>query len=240
MQCVSSFHQAQQSPVVSPNQLDIYQPDRCSAQTSLANIDTIRNCYIASGPSSHNSKQAMAHGKSPGKTRLISRSLPPIALCECRNRVKGMTFAPGERLEWPLLLQKTLRVFPRFSNPLTPCDWGQRETKTDASGHTWEVHHLEIKECLPAPSHTPLAPGVAPQVMLRGESATRMSDALESMMQILDQLPNDWRPSAGVHKLPVRAEHLPAFESCCSMCGLPRKDLRWVTSKSPTSHKLRR
>ncbi|THV81404.1 hypothetical protein D6D29_05409 [Aureobasidium pullulans] len=127
----------------------------------------------------------MAHGKSPGKTRPISRSLPPIALCECRNRVKGMTFAPGERLEWPLLLQKTLRVFPRFSNPLTPCDWGQRETKTDASGHTWEVHHLEIKECLPAPSHTPLAPGVAPQVMLRGESATRMSDALESMMQFL-------------------------------------------------------
>ncbi|THY38698.1 hypothetical protein D6C98_10283, partial [Aureobasidium pullulans] len=221
VQCVSSFHQAQQSPVASPNQLDIYQPDRCSAQTSLANIDTIRHCYIASGPSSHNSKQAMALGKSPGKTRPISRALPPIALCECRDR-------------------KTLRVFPRFSNPLTPCDWGQRETKTDASGHTWEVHHLEIKECLPAPSHTPLAPGIAPQVMLRGESATRMSDALESMMQILDQLPNDWRPSAGAHKLPVRAEHLPAFESCCSMCGLPRKDLGWVTSKSPTSHKLRR
>lgn len=183
----------------------------------------------------------MPPGKSPskssGKSRPIFRELPPIPLCKCRDRVGESTFAQGERLEWPLLREKIVRVFPRSSNPIIPCEWGPRLTRQDANGNTWELHYLELKECITAPSYMPIAPEAAPHVLLRGEPATRMYDALESVMNILDQMPYNWKYDTNT-KLPIHAEEFPAFEINCSMCGLPRKDPRYLPPKPQTSHKL--
>jgi hypothetical protein len=97
----------------------------------------------------------------------IFRQLPPIALCKCREHIEGPTISYGERLEWPLLRKKIERVFPRSSNPIMPCEWGYTVTKQDTEGHTWDVHYLEIKECMSAPSYMPLAPGAQPLVLIR-------------------------------------------------------------------------
>jgi hypothetical protein len=101
----------------------------------------------------------------------------------------------------------------------------------DAEGRTWELHFLEIKECMPAPSYMPLAPEAQPLVLIRGEPASRMSDALESMMNILDALPYNMKYNPETERLPVLAWELPAFENTCSMCLLPRKDLRYLPPK---------
>ncbi|KAH0338251.1 hypothetical protein KCU81_g7738, partial [Aureobasidium melanogenum] len=186
-------------------------------------------------------KQPMPPGKSPskspGKSRPIPRALPPIPLCKCRDRVEEPTFVQSERLEWPLLRQKIERVFPRSSNPIIPCEWGHEVVRQDANGNTWDLHYLKLKECITAPSYMPVAPEAAPKVLLRGEMATRMSDALESVMNILDQMPYNWKYDSNT-KLPVHAEEFPAFENNCSMCGLPRKDPRYLPPKPQTSHKL--
>ncbi|KAG9663717.1 hypothetical protein KCU95_g1779, partial [Aureobasidium melanogenum] len=195
----------------------------------------------ASGSSNGKGKQPIPPGKSPskspGKSRPIPRTLPPIPLCKCRDRVEEPTFAQGERLEWPLLREKILRVFPRSSNPIIPCEWGHKVVRQDANGNIWDLHYLELKECITAPSYMPVAPEAAPQVLLRGEMATRMSDALESVMNILDQMPYNWRYDSNT-KLPIHAEEFPVFEINCSMCGLPRKDPRYLPPKPQTSHKL--
>jgi hypothetical protein len=72
----------------------------------------------------------------------------------------------------------------------------------------------------------PLAPGAQPLVLIRGESASTMFDALESMMSILDALPYNMKYSPRTENLPILAEDLSPYENNCSMCGLPRKDLR--------------
>lgn len=201
----------------------------------------MRKYHGASSSSGGKGKQSSPPGKSPskspGQSRPILRALPPISLCKCHDRVEEPTFAQGERLEWPLLREKIVRVFPRSSNPIIPCDWGHKLIRQDANGHTWELHYLELKECITAPSYMPIAPEAAPQVLLRGEPATRMSDALESVMNILDQMPYNWKYDSNT-KLPIHAEEFPAFEIDCSMCGLPRRDLRYLPPKPQTSHKL--
>lgn len=191
--------------------------------------------------SSSNGKQPakVSPTKSPNKSRPTLRSRQTVQLCTCREYVEGSTFVQGERLDWALLDKKIRRVLPRITNALTPYDWGKEIVRQDSTGHTWELHHVEIKECLPAPSYVPLSMDVAPQVMLRGESASRMSDALRSIMNMLDQLPADWRPKV---ELPVRAEHLPAFKVKCSVCGRPRHDRGELPAipEKQTSHQLRR
>jgi hypothetical protein len=178
-------------------------------------------------------KQSMTPGKSPSKlpSKPIFRQLPPIALCKCRDRVEGSTISQGERLEWPLLRQKIERVFPRSSNPIFPCEWGQKVMNQDAEGRTWELYFLELKECMPAPFYIPLAPEAQPLVLICSETASRMSDALESMMNILDALPHNMRYDPQPEDLPIVAWDLAPFKDNCSMCGLPREDLRYFPPK---------
>jgi hypothetical protein len=57
-------------------------------------------------------------------------------------------------------------------------------------------------------SYTSLALEAQPLVLIRGESATRMSDALESMMSILDALPYNMRYIPQTENLPILAEDL--------------------------------
>jgi hypothetical protein len=201
----------------------------------------MQKSYASSSSSKGKGKLPMSPGKLPGKppgkppvklpSKPIFRQLPPIALCKCRERVEGPTISQGERLEWPLLREKIERVFPRSFNPIMPCEWGHTVMNQDAEGRTWELHFLEIKECMPAPSYMPLSPAAQPLVLIRGETASRMSDALESMMNILDALPYNMKYNPETERLPVLAWELPAFENTCSMCGLPRKDLRYLPPK---------
>jgi hypothetical protein len=201
----------------------------------------MQKSYASSSSSKGKGKLPMSPGKSPGKppgkppvklpSKPIYRQLPPIALCKCRERVEGPTISQGERLEWPLLREKIEHVFPRSFNPIMPCEWGHKVTNQDAEGRTWDLYFLEIKECMPAPSYMPLSPAARPLVLIRGETASRMSDALESMMNILDALPYNMKYNPETEKLPVIAEELPMFENTCSMCLLPRKDLRYLPPK---------
>lgn len=175
----------------------------------------------------------MSPGKPPVKlpSKPIFRQLPPIALCKCRDRVEGSTISYGERLEWPLLREKIERIFPRASNPIMPCERGHTATNQDTEGHAWDLHFLEIKQCMSAPSYMPLAPQAQPLVLIRGESASRMSDALESMMNILDTLPYKMKYNPQAEKFPILAEDLAPYRTNCSICGLPRKDLKYLLAR---------
>jgi hypothetical protein len=51
------------------------------------------------------------------------------------------------------------------------------------------------------------------------------------MMNILDALPYNMKYNPKTEKLPVLAWDLPAFENTCSMCLLPRRDLRYLPPK---------
>jgi hypothetical protein len=187
-----------------------------------------------SSSSKGNGKQPKSPGNPPGNSPVklpskpIYRQLPPIALCRRRERIEGPTISYGERLEWPLLREKIERVFLRSSNPTMPCEWGNTVTKQDTQGHTWDIHYLEIKECMSTLSYMRLAPEAQPLVLIRGESATRMSDALESMMNILDAPPYNMRYSPQTGNLPILAEDPTPYKDICSMCGVPRKDLKYL------------
>lgn len=147
------------------------------------------------------------------------RALETLDTCRCRAYVKGKTFTEGERLEWPLLHEKLQRVLPRLPYTIAPCDWGKQDIRRDAEGHTWLLHHLEVKERLSMRPSAPIFSDFQVRVVIVGEGATRMSDAFDSILNILDQLPTDW---AHQDRLPIHAEHLPAFVDKCSMCGLSR------------------
>lgn len=93
--------------------------------------------------------------------------------------------------------------------PIALCKCRERvEGSIISEGHTWDVHFLEIKEYMSAPSYMPLAPQAEALVFIRGESATRMSDALDSMMNILDAFPYNMKYNPRTEKLPNMAEDL--------------------------------
>jgi hypothetical protein len=194
-----------------------------------------------SGSAKDEGKQSMLPGNPPVKlpSKPIYRQLPPIALCKCRERIEGPTISYSERLEWPLLREKVERVFPRSSNPIMPCEWGHTMTNQDIEGRTYNLHFLEIKECMSAPSYMPLAPEAQPLILIRGESATRMSDALKSIMSILDALPHNMKYNPRTEKLPILAEDLTLYGTNCSLCGLPRKDPRYIPAKSDPQNSVK-